>query len=1083
MSDLNLKIISAGAGSGKTFRLTQEMAKTYIQEKGVRISGILATTFTAKAAAELQERVRAKLLEMNEFEKANELSNAMIGTVHSIGVKLLKRFAFEAGVSPEVDIISDEDQQVMFNNALATVLTNEHLRNMDRLVNKLGLNKSTKDYDWRKNVREITDVARGNDFDLAVLEKSKILSFQSFQPFLGEKITSSAADFKAQLIALIEDTILRVEDCGDTTATTKKEVDTIIAIKKELNTQGVIPWYQWSKLVKLKPAKKAIEAFVPLQEFAARHDTFSDFHQDIQDFIDTIFDVAASAMEEYQAYKRLRGLIDYTDMEILVKRLIEREDVQEVLRDELDLLMVDEFQDTNPIQLAIFFKLSQLAKYSVWVGDPKQSIYGFRGADPKLMKAIVEAQGGVKKENILEHSFRSRRELVLATNVIFDEAFPDIATPEVVLNPKRNEFSSFGTALKHWFFESEEGGKIPNKPYFDACIANMLKEYLEKGEYILPKGSDTLRLARPGDVAILCKSNNNCKDMAKALSDIGLKTAIAEGGLLLTAEARLLVACLKVMLDVNDALSVAEILVLSAEAQLGEIIEKRLDYLDQLGDNYDDNTWADDNAFIAKIKKLRRDAAEFSSSEILNLLIIELDLRRIIMSWSDAAQRIDNVDIIRKFALDYEDACKRLNSAASLGGFILWLNERTAQQKDQQASSQNQDAINIVTYHKSKGLEWPIVILHSLEEKLKDGVFGTNIISESEVIDLNDLLGNRWLRFWVNPYNDHSGKTKLEERISESVEKKRATRSALEEETRLMYVGITRSRDYLIFPTRKGAATLWLNRTWHSGNESLPTLDEESQRSPWSTISKEEAAKSGLSEADYLPIETIKKSYPQEFERSEIIKSKFDYFEPKIGKNNFIKYKIDLDNERFTDEFTVKNVTFHNYAAAFDLLLVNNPSAMIRTMQYYLLAKTDALSLEEQTQLLANTAQRLRWQQEDFSPFSQTYHDFFKYLQKDFSAKTLKKNQTLRYEVTESSSKHLGRFFQTKIDILIENDTEIIALKNDFYTGEKPKNKINDHYSWAYWVKKSMTFFHPAKKIRTVVHFALLGVVSEIVVE
>ena len=118
---MNLKIISAGAGSGKTYRLTQEMIR--LLGEGVRANGIIATTFTKKAAAELQERVRIKLLESGMVEEANELTNALIGTVHGLGVKLLKRFAYEAGVSPEVTIMAEEDQQVLFNNSLATVLT------------------------------------------------------------------------------------------------------------------------------------------------------------------------------------------------------------------------------------------------------------------------------------------------------------------------------------------------------------------------------------------------------------------------------------------------------------------------------------------------------------------------------------------------------------------------------------------------------------------------------------------------------------------------------------------------------------------------------------------------------------------------------------------------------------------------------------------------------------------------------------------------------------------------------------------------------------------------------------------------
>ena len=137
---MNLKIISAGAGSGKTFRLTQEMVGL-LANGSVRSAGIIATTFTNKAAAELQERVRVKLLEEGLSKEANDLANALIGTVHGLGVKLLKRFAFEAGVSPEVDIVADEDQQFMFNQSLAVVLTNERVAEMESLSDRLGLNK------------------------------------------------------------------------------------------------------------------------------------------------------------------------------------------------------------------------------------------------------------------------------------------------------------------------------------------------------------------------------------------------------------------------------------------------------------------------------------------------------------------------------------------------------------------------------------------------------------------------------------------------------------------------------------------------------------------------------------------------------------------------------------------------------------------------------------------------------------------------------------------------------------------------------------------------------------------------------
>jgi ATP-dependent helicase/nuclease subunit A len=175
---MNPRIISAGAGSGKTYRLTAEMVE--LLRQGVRANGIIATTFTKKAAAELQERVRVRLLEAGMNEQADQLANALIGTVHGLGVKLLQRFAYEAGVSPEVSIIADEDQQVLFNQSLANILDSERVSRMEALSDRLGLNKRER-YDWRQEVKRVTDIARANDFSDEVLEKSKRLSFESFQ--------------------------------------------------------------------------------------------------------------------------------------------------------------------------------------------------------------------------------------------------------------------------------------------------------------------------------------------------------------------------------------------------------------------------------------------------------------------------------------------------------------------------------------------------------------------------------------------------------------------------------------------------------------------------------------------------------------------------------------------------------------------------------------------------------------------------------------------------------------------------------------------------------------------------------------
>ncbi|MEL7422819.1 MAG: UvrD-helicase domain-containing protein [Bacteroidota bacterium] len=838
-----LKIISAGAGSGKTYRLTQEMVGL-LSSGQVRPNGIIATTFTRKAAAELQERVRVKLLSSGLTEQADELTNALIGTVHGLGVKLLRRFAFEAGVSPQADILPEGEQQHMFNQALAATLKLELIEEMDELSDRLGLTKRSSFFDWRQEVRRLVDIARANDFSLDDLHNSSQQSWESFAAFLPDEKTITSEQLHQDLKTQISTTIEELEAGEDQTKKTSTVIDRLRTFRREMQLRGYLYWHQWATVGKLDTGAKSRDVIAPLKEFAWQHQALPGFRSDIKSFIQNLFHTAIAALQEYDDYKKRRGLIDYTDMEVLVSKLLDNPAVKAVLQDELDLLMVDEFQDTNPIQLAIFLKLSQLAKHSVWVGDPKQSIYGFRGAEPRLMQAIIEAAGGIKADNIQIQSWRSRADLVYMVNSLFCRAFPELPQEQVALDPVRvpegNEFSAaepetMEEGIIHWHFQPDEGRRAPAKPWMEESIAHSLKEWLAAKVYIMPKGEATARPAKPGDVAILCRSNRDCATMAQSLQRAGLKAAIATAGLLATAEIRLVLACLKYILNQEDSLSAAEILVLAARLSVEEVIEDRLGYLEEYDDtpSYKRPAWAVEHDFVNDLDRLRPTLDETSGAETLNQVLEELDLRRCIVAWGKSEQRLSNIDQLRRLALEYEANCNNTQSAASLSGFLLWLSQLAASEQDMQGAAEDPQAVNVLTYHRSKGLEWPVVICHNLEQKLRADLWGIDLVPEREEVDLNEVLKGRWLRYWVNPYADQGGKTPLAEQMATSPAQERKTAHALAEEARLLYVGLTRARDYLIFPTQEGRPTKWLNRCWSQGDESIPTLDANTSDSPW----------------------------------------------------------------------------------------------------------------------------------------------------------------------------------------------------------------------------------------------------------
>ena len=1077
MSQPNLRIISAGAGSGKTYRLTQEMV-AMLRSGEVRASGIIATTFTKKAAAELQERVRTKLLEEGLKREADDLNNALIGTVHGLGVKLLKRFAYEAGVSPEVSIIAEEDTQILFNQSLSQVLTNERVRKMERLSERLGFTKNERaKTDWRKQLLQLTEIARNNDFSKEVLERSRDESFRSFRELLGEPIERSPEEWTALLKQHLSRAIEALENNADETKTTRTATDELKKARTTLNNLHELPWHQWVKIGKIKVGAKSRDDVKELTDFAKSHDCNQQFHDDIKAVTDNLFDLAVAALNEYQDYKKSRGLIDYTDMEALIRELLRKPVVREVLSEELDLLMVDEFQDTSPLQLEIFWQMTQFAKQSIWVGDPKQSIYGFRGAEPELMRAVIEETGGIRPKNIQRFSWRSREDIVNATNVIFTEAFNDIPPEQVRLEAKRTGASEMedaatdpraaelGPALHHWHLVADDPKFRYNKEWFGNALARATKTLLERQPVVFDKHQKVYRSLVPGDIAILCRSNYACADVAQSLHKVGIRAALARTGLLATTEAKFIVACLKFILNQYDSLSIATILLLSNSMDLSEIIESRLDHLEEYEGRAVEHKWAAENEFIKGLNRWRRLVEEYSSAEILNLLLDDMDLRRIIAGWGSAEQRLGNVDELRALALTYEENCNRLHTAASLAGFLIYLDQIERDEKDRQASGEGREAVNVLTYHRSKGLEWPVVILHGLNQKLRENTLGFNLISERDKIDPTDILGGRWLRYWLNPYADQKSGTNLMDRLDVHPANARALAAAKGEEARLLYVGITRARDYLIFPTRPKEHTTWLNRVWH-GDDKTPTLDPDSDQSQW------------LWQNEHLEIATQSFAYPVNFPENPPVAERTEFLEPRAGRQDHPDYHIDADAGEWRKQ--VRHKCTRSYSYYQEVAGTDEPESEQRAaelLKQFIGADHADYTPEVRDEIAEGLRGRLNIGEElPTAELLDRSEHFYAYLSHQFGAGQTERNFHLRYHYRGA------QLFQTYLDLLLHTDREIVLVQHSSFSGpaDKCAKKCKDLAAWLRFSARGLERIYPAKRVRTLIHFPKSGQLIEV---
>ncbi|QLH52416.1 MAG: UvrD-helicase domain-containing protein [Candidatus Accumulibacter cognatus] len=786
----NITFISAGAGSGKTHRLT-ELLYSELTAGGIRPSGVVATTFTKKAATELRERVREHLLKQGNFGLANAMGQARIGTVNSVCGQLIARFAFEAGMSTEQQVLEEVQASTLVGRAIDAVLDGSAMSELLALVRRLGLEE-----DWKEALQSLVNQIRSNDIPLA-----RVAGFAqtNADDLLSHFPKPAAQELDAELLRAIKTALPEVEAIA--LAGGKKNTNAYLALIKgfALNLERhAASWSEWAKLAKEAPEASLRPTIEPIAELAGRVAEHHGLHADLRCYLALMFDLAAKVLANYQAIKQELGALDFADQEHQLLGLLDHPEVAAVLDDELDFLMVDEFQDTSPIQLALFLKLARFAKKVYWVGDIKQAIYGFRGSDTELMQAILgelPKLGGTKE--FMSSSWRSRPDLVKTVNAVFTHAFENsLPKAEVELKPERNE-SLTGSALANWILGGKNAGQEAS------ALAAGVQKLIDSGYVIFDKPNKGLRPVRFGDVAILSRSHDGVKTLAAALSTLGIPVATAQPGLLATPEAILALACLRRLNDPGDTVATAEIVSLADGLEPEVWVADRLKYLAKDGNA---DRWLEEaidghtaHPVLGLIAGLRSTMPVLAPRETLATVIAACSLPEKVVRWTPDLDRVRvrlaNLEALIVLAEQYEDLCRSGQHAASISGLILWFGEIAQQEKDMLAEPAI-DAVKVMTHHAAKGLEWPVVVLTDLAKDIKDRLW--SITAQSGMgFDAQDPLADRSIRYWPWPFGQQQ-KVAVADAIALSPIAEGFRKSAIEESKRLLYVSMTRARDLLV---------------------------------------------------------------------------------------------------------------------------------------------------------------------------------------------------------------------------------------------------------------------------------------------
>lgn len=795
-----IRFISAGAGSGKTHRITEDLQKM-LGRGDVQPSGVIATTFTRLAATELRERVRQKLMANGNAELAAQMGQALIGTVNGVCGELLVRFAFEAGLSPDQKVLEEEQADRLFAVALEEFLASSRKRisELNALAHRLGMvDRGTLQLTWRKEVMNVASAARANNMSPAELRSWAKASADELLGMFPEPYPTSR-NLSAELLGAVNQALKKVDTEADTTKTTREFLRLLTGVQAGL-TQHRLQWLEWVRLSKAKAATKSRAFAEPVQQIAGDFEKHPELHADIRKFCVEVFDLAASSIEAYQRIKEEQGMLDFVDQEHRMYRLLDHPYVKATLEDELQVLFVDEFQDTSPIQLALFMKLSALADQVIWVGDVKQAIYGFRGSDPELMQAVLRGvTDGGGKTDVLEHSWRSRPALVDYVNEIFVPTFAKSLAREQVALTARLEEKSEDPAVACWHLAGSTVDKRAND------IAYGIHRFVESEYRVTDRDTGELRDVEYGDVAVLCRTNERLQQIAGACARAGVPVAFKRPGLLATPEGALALAALRRLADRRDSLAAAEIRTLVRSESPEVWLAERIEFLAG-----EEKPWAwgevgeDALPALEALAGARGERSLLTPSEALELALVKGGVREAAIAWGPTAyrtrHRLRNVDLLLEYAAAYEDQCDMQNVAATLPGLILSLSDLEKRGEDWQAEAGDGRAVTLVTHHGAKGLEWPVVIAVDLDSSLRSRLWGLSVLQREQGFDIDDPLAGRRLRYWPWPFGGQATGIPVSATVTASPDGVKARAVAVEETRRLLYVSLTRARDCLIVP-------------------------------------------------------------------------------------------------------------------------------------------------------------------------------------------------------------------------------------------------------------------------------------------
>jgi ATP-dependent helicase/nuclease subunit A len=786
----DLDVVSAGAGSGKTYRIKDTVGR-WIKEGLVSPDRIVAVTFTEAAAGEIKERLRKELIDFGRVEDALKLDRAYISTIHSFGLRLLTEFSFDGGLPPRSRLLDQNEETALLRQAIA------RSGNIDTLTRELrrygykydGGTQTSSEDQFRQMVQQVIARLRtvnqevGGSALSAFSEKSLTSSYgpmidgnaaldalhRAVTALLGKFPSDISGEFSGNASALKE---FRRNFADLSAAQDRDRLET--------------DWHLWGALRKLRQSKRGgptPDGYDALADAVIEAANELTHHpgplNDAVNHAQILIRAAVEAVEGYTTDKRKAALVDYTDMVAAAQMtLASSRGALEALAERIDCLVIDEFQDTNPLQFSLLWLLQQAGIPTLIVGDLKQAIMGFQGADPRLMERLLEDDKA--DTDTLDNNWRTQPSLMPFINSIGSSLFGD---EYVSLDPQSDP--GFQEPLEILEHPKPPQGRVSKKAQ-TLRAAERIHELLgDPNQFVRDRQTKDKRRLVAGDIAILCPTNGQMQSYADSLRKFGIKAKIAEAGWI---ESRIIQIAWHALEYVENPGDKHAALYLACTELGSHGLEPAVSKL--VGQQ------EIDDPVLEQLRSIDLSADYVTVDAVLSQVIQTLDLYGVISIWPDSRKYRADLLRLEAEAKSFVDAKPETLASGGFFGsgvktFLAWLNDGVERDKEgnQRPDPEvvDEHAVELVSWHRSKGREWPVVFVCGWDSDVKPRLPEVSVEYE-KFDDLGDVLGDARISFkpaFAAKETNDRFLAQMQDNVILSAK-------------RLIYVAMTRARERLV---------------------------------------------------------------------------------------------------------------------------------------------------------------------------------------------------------------------------------------------------------------------------------------------